>query len=229
MNYFLRICLFSLFFPPLFAQPTAKSIIGRVNQHLLSVDQGAYTARYRKVSMLQTDTAYGKGRVLFSKRNSDPLRDSIARFVFWANDTNIQAFDGQYYFTVFEQKKLLSLMDVALRKGIKDYISHYNILRLYLLSAPILTINPYTPVDESEWEGARLDLTEKDGLPMWRLTTRNTFPVRQRLSPKDSDSTRIIQELWVDTLRNDLRLHRLFVIRAMDCLTLEKRSIVAFS
>ena len=89
------------------AQPkNAKDVIDLVNQHLISIEKGTYSADYQYVSMMKTDTSKNAGNVQFFKQNGI-IGDSIARFSFVLPKGNNQYFfDGTNYITLNQNKKI---------------------------------------------------------------------------------------------------------------------------
>jgi peroxiredoxin len=198
----------------LHAQPkNAKDVIDLVNQHLISIEKGAYSADYRKVDLLETDTLKNSGKVQFFKRNG-VIGDSIARFSFTVSDENVHHFfDGISYITLNQNNKTINYLLVGQKKGIEDYISHYNTARSKLLSVPILTNSPYTPISPTKWTKATMEYSELEGKQYIRLYQQSKYKIQMKLTPKDADSTIYTEEMLIDPVNYDIKRLRTWADR----------------
>jgi hypothetical protein len=118
MKYTTTILLLLFAILHLHAQPqNAKDVIDLVNQHLISIEKGAYSADYQYVSFMKTDTSKNAGEVQFFKQ-SGVIGDSIARFSFVLPTGNSQYFfDGVNYITLNKNKKTIHYLQVGQNKG----------------------------------------------------------------------------------------------------------------
>jgi peroxiredoxin len=206
MHYTTTILLLLFALLRLHAQPqNAKDVIDLVNQHLISIEKGAYSADYRKVDLFETDTVKNSGKVQFFKRNG-VIGDSIARFSFIVPTENGQYFfDGINYITLNQNNKKIYYLPVGQKKGIEDYISHYNSARSNLLSVPILTNSPYKPISPTKWTKATMDYSELEGKQYIRLYQQSKYKIQMKLTPKDADSTIYTEEILIDPVNYDIK------------------------
>jgi hypothetical protein len=206
MHYTTTILLLLFALLHLQAQPkNTKDVIDLVNQHLISIEKGAYSADYRKVDLLETDTLKNSGKVQFFKRNG-VIGDSIARFSFTVSNENVQHFfDGINYITLNKNDKIVRYISVGQKKGIEDYISHYNSARSKLLSVPILTNSPYTPISPKKWANAVMERSIIDGKHYVRLYQQSKYKIQMKLTPKDADSTTYTEEMLIDAVNFDIK------------------------
>ncbi len=188
------------------AQLDFNQVLADINQHLLATSKGSYHAAYKKVSMLETDTSRGHGHVTFFKPTELSDQDSIAKFVFIIMDTIFNAYDGRNYIRVGKNK--IKTEDMRKDKGIADYMENGNAWRARLLSIPILTNPPFTPIAAKDWPNAQATMSEYEGKPAYRIFSAKSYYNSMRLSPKDGDSTLFTMELIVDAQTYNLRRFR---------------------
>jgi hypothetical protein len=185
-------CIFQLH---VYAQDAASAIIEKVNAQLLSIEKGEYSVIYKSKSPLNSDTAVGNGRVQYFKTPDIP-GDSIARFVFWSNKTSPRGFDGRLFWSINNKQKEVVSFDVARKKGIQDYISHYDSERTKLLSVPILTDKGYQPLNPDDFKGWSVRPVNLNDTLFIAIEKSALEPNLQKLTPTDGDSL-IFTQQWL--------------------------------
>jgi peroxiredoxin len=206
MKYTTTILLLLFAILHLHAQPqNAKDVIDLVNQHLISIEKGAYSADYQYVSFMKTDTSKNAGEVQFFKQ-SGVIGDSIARFSFVLPTGNSQYFfDGVNYITLNKNKKTIHYLQVGQNKGIEHFISKGDAKRSNLLSVPILTNSPYTPISPKKWAKATMEYSELEGKQYIRLYLQNKYKTPMKLTPNDADSILYTEEMLIDPVHYDIK------------------------
>lgn len=206
MHYTTTILLLLFALLRLHAQPqNAKDVIDLVNQHLISIEKGTYSADYQYVSFMKTDTSKNAGNVQFFKQNGI-IGDSIARFSFVLPKGNNQYFfDGTNYITLNQNKKIIYYLQVGQNKGIEHFISKGDAKRSNLLSVPILTNSPYTPISPKKWAKAAMEYSALEGKQFIRLYQQSKYKTPMKLTPNDADSILYTEEMLIAPVHYDIK------------------------
>ncbi len=185
----------AIFSTTLNAQETVFTFIEKVNTQLLAIEKGSYSVYYKYKSYFDADTSIGGGSVQYCKTQGGP-GDSIARFTFWPTSTIPKGFDGVLFWTVNQDQKQIIQYNPAQKKGIKDYISHYNSERTHILSVPILTNKEYLPLNPADFEGWNIEPFQLNDTLFVALNKSSFSKNSQRLTPLDCDSMHITEQ-WL--------------------------------
>jgi thiol-disulfide isomerase/thioredoxin len=187
---------------------SSKILADRINRHLSSTTAGEYRVNYATVTVLETDTFKGAARVQYFKSNH-ALSDSVARFYFWENDTFMHVFDGEAYYSVLAHSKKIEIARVMDKKGIKDHITRYNAARRMSLFYPFLVNPQFRALPSSIWDNAVVvDTVWFKGRVCYDLQYQTTYPMRQRISPRDAGFCIDTRNLLIDTLSLDILRYR---------------------